>query len=87
MVNVDHLKPQFAFYLEALILLAYVSHVREKEEIMFSTAFARIRAFVDRIAAPARANELDLLQLYRLSRGSDSVRPAVIRLLATNAAP
>lgn len=53
---------------------------------MFTTAFARIQSFVNRIAAPVPANETDLLQLYRLSRGSDSVRPAVIRMLAANAA-
>jgi hypothetical protein len=53
---------------------------------MFTTTFARMQAFVNRIASPAPADGTDLMQLYRLSRGSDSVRPAVIRQLAAIAA-
>ncbi|MFC5462804.1 hypothetical protein [Massilia niabensis] len=52
---------------------------------LFATAFARMQVFVARIVAPAGAGS-DLMELYRLSRGSDSVRPAVIRRLAANAA-
>ena len=32
------------------------------------------------------AGDSDLWQLYRLSRGSDSIRPAVVRKLAAHAA-
>lgn len=52
---------------------------------LFAKAFARMQAFVARIAAPA-AGGSELMELYRLSRGSDSLRPAVIRRLAANAA-
>lgn len=62
-----------------------MSTIKAVRSSLFANAFARMQAFVARIAAPAPGTS-ELLQLYRLSRGSDSVRPAVIRILATNAA-
>jgi hypothetical protein len=84
-VNAGHHEPQFDFYLKESIMVTYTDK-SEREEIMFTTTFARMQAFVNRIASPAPADGTDLMQLYRLSRGSDSVRPAVIRQLAAIAA-
>jgi hypothetical protein len=45
-------------------------------------AFSQLSGWIKRLATPdAAAGGNDLLQLYLLSRGSDSVRPAVIRKL------
>jgi hypothetical protein len=45
-------------------------------------ALSQCSAWIKRLATPdAAAGSNDLLQLYLLSRGSDSVRPAVIRKL------
>lgn len=45
-------------------------------------AFSQLSGWIKRLATPdAAAGSNDLLQLYLLSRGSDSVRPAVIRKL------
>jgi hypothetical protein len=43
-------------------------------------ALSQCSAWMARLGAPDAGNS-DLLQLYLLSRGSDSVRPAVIRKL------
>jgi hypothetical protein len=45
-----------------------------------SKALSQCSAWIKRLGAPD-AGSSDLLQLYLLSRGSDSVRPAVIRKL------
>ena len=44
-------------------------------------ALSQCSAWMKRFGAPDAAGSSDLLQLYLLSRGSDSVRPAVIRKL------
>jgi len=44
-------------------------------------ALSQCAAWIKRLVAPDAAGSNDLLQLYLLSRGSDSVRPAVIRKL------
>jgi len=45
-------------------------------------ALSQCSAWIKRLGAPdAAGGTSDLLQLYMLSRGSDSVRPAVIRKL------
>ena len=95
-VNVDHHEPQFAFYLNGSILDTYIRLTSEEmmstttpvRSSLFTNAFARMQVFVNRIASPAAPTPgtIDLRQLYRMARGSDSVRPAVIRLLAANAA-
>lgn len=48
-----------------------------------STFFAFLRSlFLVPAPAAVRSNEIDLRALYRMSRGRDSVSPAVLRKLA-----
>lgn len=57
----------------------------------FAGALARVRDFLQRLvapaapAAPAAPGTSDLWQLYRMSRGSDSLRPALVRKLDSGA--
>ena len=46
---------------------------------------ARVRDFITRLTAPAQ-DKGELWQLYRLARGSDSMRPALVRKLAATVA-
>ena len=47
---------------------------------------SKFSSFIKRLVAhDATAGSSDLMQLYLLSRGSDSVRPAVIRKLRASA--
>ena len=55
---------------------------------ILANAVASMRDFVQRLTAPVApaapaTGTSDLWQLYRMSRGSDSLRPAVIRMLAS----
>ena len=49
-----------------------------------TTVLASVRDFLRRLTAPAQGTS-ELWQLYRMARGSDSMRPALVRKLATNA--
>ena len=54
---------------------------------ILANAAASMRDFVQRLTAPVApaTGTSDLWQLYRMSRGSDSLRPAVFRMLASGA--
>lgn len=53
----------------------------------FANALVRATKFVSRLASTgASAGNDEIWQLYRMSRGSDSIRPSVIRHLAAHAA-
>ena len=49
-----------------------------------TTAFASMRDFIRRLTAPTQDTS-ELWQLYRMARGSDSMRPALVRKLAASA--
>ncbi|MDB5746270.1 MAG: hypothetical protein JWP72_1118 [Massilia sp.] len=54
---------------------------------ILANAFALVQDFMRRITAPATPakDTSELWQLFRMARGSDSVRPALIRKLASGA--
>ena len=95
MVNGDHHGSQFDFYLEQTIL--EVSNSIPRNKIMphslpvaaqvINAAFGFIQSLFLRPApVAARADAIDLRTLYQMSRGRDSVSPAVLRKLAEAAA-
>jgi len=55
--------------------------------IRMGKVLSQCSAWIKRLGAPDAVGSNDLLQLYLLSRGSDSVRPAVIRKLRAGVRP
>ena len=55
-----------------------------KQPQNLTTAFVSVRDFLRRLTAPTQDTG-ELWQLYRMARGSDSMRPALVRKLAANA--
>lgn len=79
-MNDDHHRSQFDFYLEERILES--SDSDQRKHIM-NTFFDFLRSlFLVPAPATARGNDVDLRTLYRMTRGRDSVSPAVLRKLA-----
>ena len=61
--------------------------IKQPSTSILTNAYARAQDFMRRLTAPAApAKETnELWQLFRMARGSDSVRPALIRKLASGA--
>ncbi len=83
MVNGDHHGSQFDFYLKERILYSFNSDSREN---IMSTIFDAILSLFRTPAVVSGSSGSDLWSLYQLSRGRDSVSPAVLRKLADAAA-
>jgi hypothetical protein len=79
-VNGFHHGSQFDFYLKGRIL---ESSKRDSRENIMSAIIEFFRSlFHAPVPALARSGQADLRTLYQLSRGRDSVSPAVLRKLA-----
>ena len=61
--------------------------IKQPSTSILTSAFARAQDFMRRLTAPAAPakDTSDLWQLFRMARGSDSVRPALLRKLAAGA--